>query len=385
MNENSQILISTLFTGYNYGSSLQAYATETIVKTYGYQPLLIKLSGGLKKGRDVRLKKLTTIFFRLLAHPKIAKKVIKTYHKSISLPINDETKSAFIDFEVQTLNPVRIKWRKLKQLSKTTTVVACLCGSDQIWNSESLYVDPLYYIRFSPACKRIAFAPSFGRECIPRYNANKITNWVSQIPYLSVREKSAADLIEQKINRKATIVIDPTLLISKDEWRCIFGDISIEEPYLFVYFLNEPNDEVKKFIKKIAEQNHWKICTLSQFAFWHNYADLTINAGPKEFLTLVSNAKFVCTDSFHGTAFSLNFNIPFFVFPRNYETAGQQTTRIDSLLNITKADARFITDIETVNIDDLTMSFSEVNNALNNERKKGLDFLHQSLRKIEEG
>lgn len=89
--------------------------------------------------------------------------------------------------------------------------LAGFSGSDQIWNSSTLYVDPLYYLRFAPKHKRIALSPSFGRDFIADYNKDKMRDWISDYPYLSVRE--------------ALHLLDPTLIINADEWRDILGTV----------------------------------------------------------------------------------------------------------------------------------------------------------------
>ena len=373
------IFIATMFTGFNYGSSLQAYALKQVVKDLGYTPYLIKLTGGIKRGRDVRVRKLSKMILRMILHPLVALKSVKAYKNSFSNVVNSETKKLFLHFEDENLSPLLIKWSKLKKDTYNDNVAACICGSDQIWNSVSLYVDPLYYLRFAPNFKRISYAPSFGRIKVANYNFKKIKKWISEIPYLSVRELSGKILIDEMINRTAQVVLDPTLLLTKEEWIDKESDLDDLGDYLFVYFLSPPSKNTKELVLNIAKNNSWKICSQSQFEYWHDCSDIILDGGPLEFITLMHNAQFVCTDSFHGTAFAINFNVPFFVFERNYGAVGKQSTRIESLLNITRTEDRFIKDNLKMNDCDLTMNFSYANLKLQEERCASINYLKKAI------
>lgn len=379
MKVEKTILIATVFTGFNYGSSLQSYATETIIKNIGYCPQIVKLSGSVQKGRDIRLRKAAAIAFRMLLHPTLIKRTLSTYRQNMSSSLNKHVKKMFNIFTEAQLHPLNLKWGQLKKLAKKESVVACICGSDQIWNADTLYVDPLYYLRFAPHCKRVAFAPSFGRTTIPKYNIKKISKWVSDIPYLSVRENSGSDLVNQMTNRVAQVVLDPTLLIERRTWIEFSKKVIVKEDYLLVYFLNEPNDTLKSEIRKFADNHKWKICCFSQFAYWHGVADVIVDAGPKEFVSLISNARFVFTDSFHGTAFSINLNVPFYVFERAYGLAGKQSTRITSLLSAMGLNERFIVSLCNRKIIDFPIDFEYSNAVLSKEREKASNYLKKSI------
>lgn len=161
----------------------------------------------LLKGRDVRLGKLITILYRSLLLKK--NNALKTYGTSYNKAFIEGTEEKFYAFTKEYLNPINITWGELKRMAKDA--LACFSGSDQIWNSSTLYVDPLYYLRFAPKHKRIALSPSFGRDFIADYNKDKMRDWISDYPYLSVRE--------------ALHLLDPTLIINADEWRDILGTV----------------------------------------------------------------------------------------------------------------------------------------------------------------
>ena len=207
---------------------------------------------------DVRFRKLMTILFRSLFLNK--NNALKTYGKSYEKTLVDGTERKFFAFTDEYLKPVEVSWRRLKSLAKEA--VACFSGSDQIWNSSTLYVDPLYYLRFAPKQKRIALSPSFGRNFIADYNKNKMKKWINDYPYLSVREDSGVKLIKELTGLEAQHLLDPTLIINSEEWR---KNLHIEEKiknYILAYFLDEPSSHAKNALKALKEQLNCKVIAL---------------------------------------------------------------------------------------------------------------------------
>ena len=163
-------LLTTVFSAFNYGSCLQALAGKQIIQKAGYKCDLVRLKS-LVKGRDVRLGKLITILYRSIFLKK--NNALKTFGTSYNKAFVKGTEEKFFAFTDEYLKPVNVSWDGLKHMAKDA--VACFSGSDQIWNSSTLYVDPLYYLRFAPKYKRIALSPSFGRDFIADYNKEKMS------------------------------------------------------------------------------------------------------------------------------------------------------------------------------------------------------------------
>lgn len=378
--KKKKIGIATVYTGFNYGSALQAFATKTLLSEMGYESEVLKLSGSLLPGRDVRVKKILTVLFRSMLHPGGVKS-LKNYGDSIKKPLSPESVAMFRQFTDYNIRPYEEKYNNLKKSAHSEEYCAFLCGSDQIWNSAVFYVDPFYYLRFAPEEKRIAFAPSFGRDFIPNYNKRKIKKFVSGIKYKSVREESGVGLIKKLTGDSAQVLIDPTLVLNSDEWtKNLKLKIKSEEKYLLAYFLDAPSEKAKKAVKDISEKYGLKIIGLPYSFEDTSWAENTAHAGPSEFVEYIKNASFVCTDSFHGTAFSLNFNIPFYTFERNYGNAGKQSARIQSILGIVSQNERY----EPENSDDcFNISFDNVNRVLNEQREISKKYLTDILPLVE--
>ena len=334
-----KVLLTTVFSGYNYGSSLQVLATKTILKELGYDCRLVAMKS-LIKGRDIRIKKLITILIRSwLIRGKNGANALSTYKGSYNKVMIGDSVTRFEQFTNEYLEPHYMSWNSMKRLAKEC--VACFAGSDQIWNSSTMYVDPMYYLRFAPAEKRIAFAPSFGRDFVAEYNKKKMSKWISDFAYLSVREDSGVRLIKDLTGRDAIHLIDPTLMVKGETWKKTLNLQDKQENYILTYFLDKPSESARKAIAELKETLKCEVIAIPYQFDDMSYCDKVVPTGPIEFLDLINNAKCVLTDSVHGTAFSINLHTPFYVFGRNYGTAHSQNSRIESILKMMNMQDRF--------------------------------------------
>lgn len=363
--------ICTLYTGLNYGSALQAFSVQYFLRKRGFWPEIIGVNDSFIAGRNVSLTKLFGILMTIVVHPVSTKGALKGYFRSPSRRVSDISKKRFLAFYRQELNPSRYSKRILTKKAKSDEFFAFVCGSDQIWSGTALYVDRFYYLRFAPKAKRISFAPSFGSDFIPAYNRNKLAKYISQIRFLSVREESGQSLIKEMTGLDSTVIVDPTLLLGRQEWVEALGLETKAErsKRVAVYFLDEISPEAKKFIDSLIQCGYVPV-------------DLSPGKdcafGPKEFVDVILNSDFVVTDSFHGTAFSINFNVPFATFSRNYQSRNQ-STRIVSLLNKTGLLSR-LDPAEP----DFQVDFHYAQSILTGEKQKAMDYLTSALESIEE-
>lgn len=381
--KRGKVGLATVFTGLNFGSALQAFAMKTFLCEMGFDATLFKLKGSIIANRDVRLSKLLMISLRSLVHSSGMKEIVN-YYRSLSRPVSETTKRLFNDFCFSCLNPEMITYRDLKKTACKSEYVAFLCGSDQIWNSTTMYVDPFYYLRFSPSEKRIAYAPSFGRDFIPRYNRSKLARYIKDIRFISIRESTGADLIKELIGIDTEVLIDPTFLLSAEEWAHKLSlDREVESPrYLLAYFLDRPSAQTVNLIQQICQQYNLKIVGIPHLFEELEWEGDVVDAGPREFVRYVKNASFICTDSFHGVAFSLIFNVPFFVFERAYGLAANQSSRLISVLNLFEKKDRYEPKTAT---NAFEIDFSYVNEVMVEERRKSVRYLTRGLDSIEAG
>lgn len=373
-----KVILTTVFSGYNYGSSLQALAGKMILNELGYDCLLVAQKS-LVKGRDIRIKKLLTILLRsFILKNKSGTESLSTYQNSYNKTMIGDSISRFNRFTYTYLQPNYLSSTGMSLAAKKA--VACFAGSDQIWNSSTLYVDPMYYLRFAPIEKRIAFAPSFGRDFIADYNKEKMSHWIGEFAHLSVREDSGIKLVKEMTGREAIHLVDPTLMINGDTWKKTLAIKNKGCNYILAYFLDKPSDSACKAIAELKKCLNCKVIGIPYQFDDMNYCDEVVPTGPIEFLDFVNNAKCVLTDSFHGTAFSINLHTPFYVFGRAYGTAHSQNSRVESILKKMNMLDRFEPKDVCSQYDKIDFVYSEY--ILTEERKKAREYISNALKNI---
>ena len=342
----------------NYGAILQAYALQKYISNKGYNAELLWWKNQKSSHHDIRLKKFIIMGIRTLMHPKRTKKVLGTYKQAFNKSFSSSSIEKFEKFETESLNIKYCSYREMKHYAKDSKCKAVISGSDQIWNSYAMYVDPFYYLRFSPKAKRIAYAPSIGKDDIPDFNKKIMKKYMKDFNYISIREKSGAKLVEQLLGKKVENVCDPVFLLEQSDWIKKEKKVDVPKNYILLYCLDEPSNEmVNILIKFISEINLPVYSIPYKFNAFKGKCNINyIDAGPGEFLYLVHNATYIITDSFHGTAFSLLFKKKFLTFSRNYGINERQSTRITDLLLEFNEKKRYITeqsDIKQIILNDM--------------------------------
>ena len=271
----------------NYGSVLQCYALCAAVADLGYDSEIIFQEGNLSKNFDFRPMKMLSSVFKLLMHPGLISSTMVNVKDMQSRKITDETVRLFDTFVQEEITQKKYTHRQLVRVAKSNEYAKCICGSDQIWCSTTLYVDPLMYLRFAPKTKRIAYAPSIGRDFIPRYNRRKMKKYINDIPFLSVRETEGARLIKQLTGRDAQVVLDPTLLRQKADWDKLKRAVDTPNNYVLCYFLDAPSAQTQTHIAAYAKEMGAEIVALGYALPDCENEGVTVHypdCGPREFL-----------------------------------------------------------------------------------------------------
>lgn len=373
-----KIGLITSFKELNYGAVLQAYALKNTIEKLGYTCEIIWLEGSKSKYNDIRVKKVISMAKKMLLNPTIINSTIHSYKKAFTKDFTLESKYMFDEFQVEYIKANLYKYSVLKK--KEQEYQYFVCGSDQIWNSYAAYVDPMYYLRFTDKSKRIAYAPSFGKNDVPQYNYKTIRKYISEFQALSVREQEGARICKDLINKEVPVVLDPTLLLDAQTWKSILPISSVEDDnkYCLLYFLDYPSKAALAAIREV--KSRFKIKYLP-YEFECFFDDDKSDAGPIEFLNLINNAEYILTDSFHGTVFSINFNKKFLTFKRDYGKNQDQSSRLKNILQLLSLENRYIEHISNATklIDD-KIDYINVENKLNELRRKSLNYLKNSLR-----
>ena len=242
-----------------------------------------------------------------------------------------------------------------------------IVGSDQIWNTTFKWLSINAFLPFKHP-KKIAFSASFGVDSIP-YDQT-IADCLNDFKALSVREEAGAKIIKDLTGRDATVLVDPTMLLTKDEWRKVSKKPrGAKEGYILTYFLSPKCDEAKTKLEEIKEDKE-------VYELLNPNDKIAGTAGPSEFLWLFEHADLILTDSFHACVFSFLFNKPFIVYDRNWNE-GNMNSRLETLLSKFSLERKYAN--SGLPNDIWEHDYTEGYKQLEIERKKAIDFLKKAL------
>jgi len=392
MKEKKIAIVSCYFQP-NYGSQLQALATEKAIAKLGYNYETIKIDGLKPEINKAKYK----YFLSKIFHLDTIKDKIGFIRKKVYLKLKVGTFGLQSESRNKKFNDFALNMFSLsKQINSKEELTrycrefnAVLVGSDQLWLPSNIEAD-YYTLNFAPDnIKKIAYATSFGVSELPKKQANKARVFLNRIDYLSTREISGNKIIKDLIGKDVPIVCDPTLLFNAEEWLEIQEvEPIIKGDYIFCYFLGN-NHNQRNFVRQLKKKTGCKIVQLQHLDEYiksdENFPDYApFDVGPSEYLNLIRNAKYICADSFHGTVFSILHHKPFFTFSRYKKNSGVSTnTRLTSILSILNLEHRFITGNE--NIDecmDMEIDYYKVDEKLVELRKFSFGFLNDALESI---
>ena len=387
-----KVLVVSCYFQKNYGSALQALATQMALdklnienKTVCYDGLekaiksekykyyakkMLNMNVVSGKIGYVKMRLLKKIPFSSLGRNLKARDVaIKKFEKRFRL-----TKS---------IN----SFQELTELAHDYDAV--LLGSDQLWLPSNL--DAGYYtLNWVPeGVTRITYATSFGLSKLPQSYYPMVAAFIGKIDQLSVREQTGVKIIEDVCGRKAELVCDPTILFTGEEWRTAVAKKTSEVgKYIFCYFLGD-NPEQRAFVKRLKAETGYKIVAILHLNVYvksdRHFADEEIyEADSADFLNLIRNAEYVCTDSFHATVFSILNEKRFFTFRRFKESYSLSTnSRLDTLLNQLSLQRRILTGQEDVaEMARSAIMYDDVNQKIADMRQHGWDYLEKALEKV---
>ena len=327
---------------HDYGGMLQAFATQRFLEKQGIESDAINFDN--VKG-DISRRK-WKYFLSNIMDISIVKEKSRLIEKKIRQKTNARLKAQMAErdnaFDKFCTSHFKVSrpfdsWDDMAESSQKE-YDAVIVGSDQLWLPSNVMAD-YYTLNWVPEkVKKIAYATSFGIGNIPQKYKEMYRQYLTRIDYLSARETSGQEIISELTDRSVPLVNDPALLLDAKGWDEVIKDKPIiNDKYIFCYFMGD-NPEQREFVKRLAKEKGLKIVALlhlDQFIETdEHYADYNPwNISPDDFVNLVKYAEYVCTDSFHGTVFSIIYSRNFFTFKRFNKKASLSTnTRITSLL-----------------------------------------------------
>lgn len=367
-----KIAILTLNTHNNYGNRLQNYALQEVLRKYAdvvdtiwYEEDTYILN------RKIWNNKLA---LKYILNWKDSKEYIRKYY--IYECIREYNIKKFSDRYLSIKYDFKIKDKLDKEYDYF------IIGSDQVWNSSiwRLSKNPGdRFLEFANKEKRISYAASFGIDKISEKDKDIYIKGLQGMKYISVREKTGANLVKKLIGKMPSVNIDPAMLLSRKDWEKIAKkpDWYKGENYILTYFLwgNNNYKNLNNIIRNLVEKKGWKVYNLLD----KNVLDV-YSSRVEEFIYLIKNAKLVCADSFHATVFSIIFNTPFFVL--THKGSEKVSSRLEDLLELFNFKDRFLNQEkdELLSINNIfNMSFSNVEEIIEKEKLKSIDFLECAL------
>lgn len=352
----------------NYGSILQAYATQIVLKEMGHEPVFLQFdsSGGFFSKLKSRISTLgISRSMRQYSNVMKGRLALRPYKGEFDLRM-----SALDHFVSNNLNITERVYTRDDYAECLGEADAFLCGSDQIWNPAITCYSPFFWLSFVPSeVPKISYAPSMGMLRLSPDDRRFIVSQLNSFSAASVRESTTAEMLNglEDLRVHVETVVDPTLIVPKERWQDLSDSSPISQEdggYAFAYLLRG-NSEQRAFCTRLAQSRGLKLVVypyleaVPQGADAESWGDVRVfDDTPADFLARIRKASLVITDSFHCTIFSILFHRDFYVLRKTFDTASQ-TTRIDEILSIAGLGDRILENLDSAPVVDDDFSYAE--------------------------
>lgn len=367
--------VITLHNSPNYGSCLQAYATQRVLEKLGVQPKIIDYyrhdaipENETDRALNGQLAKKLPIFkipgVKAIAHIPVSRMVARR-----AAPLNE--------FRRGRLALTERKYYSVEELEADSPEADVYCtGSDQVWNSTwNGGFERAFYLSFAPeGAKRVAYAASIGKKTLEDWEIPLMREALSRYDAISVREAEAVELLDSIGIHGAVPVIDPALMLDADEWRAVSDGWVSNGPYILLYQLNR-SVEFDTYAQRVSKETGLPVVRIAYGVHEKRHGETAVVCPTVgRFLSLFLGAELVLTDSFHGTAFSVNLGKRFVSV-----SPGRFSGRIGNLLAMTELEGRLLGDWCDVALASEEPDFSDARAVLAHERARARDFLRGAL------
>ena len=352
----------------SYGAALQMYALSSAVESLGHDVDVINYYNAfMKAGHHCRASADSQIkhFVKRACESVIHRKLYKRFEAFEKNVVNLYPKKSFSD--PSRLHEIGAKYD------------AVICGSDQVWNPNITNADISYFLDFcGDNTRRIAYAPSFGVEDLSDELKDRVGKELKLFASISVREEQGRKLVSDILGRDVSVVVDPTMLIEQDEWKKIESPYSKVTGDFVLYFTVKHSNQLFKKTREFAKKNGLTMVVvggnpLKTMRNKDSTVHYAIDISPSQWLWLVHNAKYVATNSFHGTAFSIIYEKDFYL-----ELPPVANSRLCNVVKLMALEDRVL-DADTEMIP-TTIDFSVARQNMHLLREQSLSYLKDALR-----
>ncbi len=351
MKHNKSCGIITFHKSNNYGAVLQSYALKTVLSRY-CEPFFIRHENAkIAQWHSIRPPMPTS-------KKKLKEFIIKTLCYFPALK------------KQQRFNRFRDRYFPEGEIGQGDFYIS---GSDQVWNYVCNDFNDAYFLDFADKSQRNSYSASFGFNEIPAEYINQYHKLLSDFNKMSVREKTGSDILKKLLDRDVPVTLDPTLLLSKEEWASLFDKPKHKKPYVLVYAFDVTKSIIDFVNTLVKERDLDVIVLLPTKAFWQKSAFKNAkylgNVSPEDWVQYFYFADCVVTNSFHGMAFSINFQKTFYAELR--PEPSKINSRIIDVLSLFGLNNRYIDQPDSTK----EIDYAPVTEILEAQRQKSLDYL----------
>ncbi|MDD4781719.1 MAG: polysaccharide pyruvyl transferase family protein [Tissierellia bacterium] len=364
----------------NYGGLLQNYALQKVLRQFEHEVHTINI----KNRETSKFRRLASILIKSTQRLLGQNVRLRTWPNIKESELISHNTSQFVRNKIITTDIITKKVDA--SLLRDYNFDAYIVGSDQVWRPKYSPQLPTYFLDFlehNPDVKKIAYAASFGVDHweFTKNQTAEFKKLIKLFDAVSVREDSGVELCKKHFDIEAIHLLDPTMLLTKDDYISIVEKENIKESLgnLFTYILDSSKE------KNIIVDNIANNCNLKPFSVMQSKRfsdkdrkgiDDCVFPPVEQWIRGFMDAEFVVTDSFHGTVFSILFNKPFI----SIANKSRGITRFKSLLKLFQLEDRLVIPKESFNVNNIKkIDFLEINNILLKEKEKSISFLRNQL------
>lgn len=382
MSNKPKIGIMTYYAVQNYGAALQAFAVQQNIKKFGVETEFLSFFDKHNESTESQSGSVLSI---LLKNKELRNNIL--FHFPRYVRVRRHTKSnaiGFSTFKNKYLNSSVEPYYEYDDLKLANNrYCGFVTGSDMVWTPIGQNLAS-YFLQFADKEKRFSYAPSLtGCHTFSKEDAYNIKQYLEEMNIISCREQEGVDYVKQNTGRDATLVVDPTLLFSKEEWRKELNITSQKpkKPYILCYNFGGLPKNIEKEVYRIAKEKKMDV-RFVPLNYKESASELKLGYhgpyGPREFVELFLNASFCVTNTFHGFLFSLISENPFVVIHREKGNAWKANeSRISNLMEILGVSDRYIELDDNIDNKYLTIDYTLVNQKVRKRRESSLLYLQK--------
>lgn len=365
------VLIVTMHRGNNYGSALQTFALSEKIKEFGCDAVIL----------DYIPDRINEKQYFLNAFKKLLSPCLSFHDRYLilrGLVYILDSKICYDRFFKENLRLTK-KYNGIESVFKDIPFADIyLTGSDQVWNSVyNRGIDPVFFLSFAPEDKpKSSYSASFGREKLEEWELDETKAMLKRYNNISVRERSALDVLKSIGIFDGQCVLDPTFLLNRDDWRKRLVSHGEKNKYVLIYSVEPDKHSIIKIARSIADKIGAKVYMVEWGKRPYPGVDKMLGIlDPLMLIDYFDKAEFIVASSFHGTALSINLNKQFIsIAPAKFETRVRSILSIAGLEDRLIASSDFVIDMISENID-----YHKVNDLIDAQRKESVHYLSKIL------